>query len=180
MNKEKIEKDSTVTLLKCICENEKIATIRLVGGAVIDLLEGRVPKDYDLMCWYTDDREKLVKHLNQFGFIFMYETATSKTYAKGKVKIQFLKTNLGGFDFTISTATYDLYKGDIEIDEECFEKKILIPTSFDDKKAALNSLSRLPHWIKKGYRIKNATYFSLLNCLNDSSITNIQRYPFQS
>lgn len=178
MKTDKIKENITVQLLKGICETEKVNNMQLVGGAIIDLLEGRVPKDYDIISQY--EKDKIRKGLKELGFIFMFETSTAQTFKRNSIKIQLLKTDLVGFDFTISKAQYNPKTDKLIIDQECFEKKMLIPSSFDNRKAVLNSLSRIPHWIKKGYTIKNATYFSLLNCLNDKEVTNIERYPFES
>lgn len=60
------------------------------------------------------------------------------------------------------------------LDETSFEKKILIPTekAWIEKKNALNSLRRIPHWRNKGYTINDTTYLSLLGVIGKSNNIN--------
>ena len=168
MNTSKLKEHKILKEIKVIFDQNKVTGMSLVGGAVIDILQGRVPKDYDFMCHYGEN--DAIKALKTNGFSFMYDTATSRTYAKGSVIIQLLKTERRKFDFTISKVSYNLEREILTIDQEAWENKVLIPNSYTNKEQVLNSLARIPHWIRKGFRIKNQTYFSLLNCLNTKAI----------
>lgn len=55
-----------------------------------------------------------------------------------------------------------------------FENKVLIPseTAWTEKKNALNSLRRIPHWRKKGYEISDVTYLSFLAVVGKNSNYN--------
>ncbi len=162
--KELFEKDP---LVKLILETEGMGSVELIGGAVIDILEGRKPKDYDFKPGYTPTTEKLELE-------YLYETKTAKTFkTKDGLTIQFLKTNSQDFDFTISQSKIRIdYKKQmtLEIDHISFDNKILIPTEFawKEKSKAINSLKRIPHWRKKGYIIADETYLSLLNVVGKS------------
>lgn len=137
----------------------------LVGGAVIDILYGKKPKDYD----FINIAPIVLSNLN---FKYFYETATAITYKRESdgVIIQRLKTSIDVFDFKISRSKiigdneYSEYSLDIDIDADSYLNKLLIPQSYEPQ-AALNSLMRIPHWRKKGYEIHDMTYYSLLKAV---------------
>jgi len=178
MNTTKLTEHKIIKELKDIFLTADNVTVKLVGGAVVDILEGRVPKDYDLLVPYNKSRAMVALMIN--GFDFKYKTATSETFKRGDVVVQIIFSSPSDFDFTISSSTYVLNTGEITIDEISFKNKTLIPNIFTDRKAALNSLSRIPHWVAKGYTINNATYFSLLNCLNDKVVPYVSELPHKS
>tara|TARA_R110000868_G_scaffold74337_13_gene215046 strand:+ start:27465 stop:28001 length:537 start_codon:yes stop_codon:yes gene_type:complete len=178
MNTDKLKNNKVIKELNEIFITVNNTTVKLIGGAVIDILEGRVPKDYDIIVPYN--RSKVVVALMINGFDFKYTTATSETFKKGDVVVQILCSQPSDFDFTISSSQYVFNTGELTIDEISFKNKTLIPNVFNDKKAALNSLSRIPHWMAKGYTIKNETYFSLLNCLNDKVVPYVSELPHRS
>lgn len=164
-NEEKLQKDPLITLL---VENKINST--LTGGCIIDILEDRKPKDYDFR--YISDMD-----LQKVGATYMYETKTAKTFKTKKFVIQVLKTLKEDFDFKISTVELKIsfnYPVAITIDDVSFNNKMLIPQekSFIEKKNALNSLRRIPHWRRKGYNIADETYMSLLNVVGKSSSNN--------
>lgn len=139
---------------------DRYSVFKLVGGAVVDILEGKEPKDWDFT---TMGPEPLL----DAGFEHQYTTKTAATYKKENITVQILTTNPNDFEFKISQAQYEITKQKLEIDEQSFKHKTLIPTSFEPQ-SALNSLRRIPHWIKKGYRIHELTYQSLLNSVAGS------------
>lgn len=134
----------------------------LTGGAILDIAEGKEPKDFDIL---NADRAKFIIS----GFIFAGETKTATTLIKGDLIIQLLKTIPDNFDYTISQGKYDFRTEKlIDFDELSYNSKILIPTrvAFENKENALNSLQRLPHWQKKGFRLPDTTYQSLLGVIS--------------
>jgi hypothetical protein len=146
--------------VKLLLETEGLGSISIIGGAVIDILEGREVKDYDLIGFSPSQVEKL-------GLTYSHETKTATTYIKDSLIIQALKTQKEDFDFKISQATLTVdYRKTISlnIDDSSFKNKMLIPCDrcWTEKKNALNSLQRIPHWRKKGYIINDITYLSLL------------------
>ena len=60
------------------------------------------------------------------------------------------------------------------LDETSFNNKTLIPTqkAWTEKKNALNSLRRIPHWKNKGYEINDVTYLSLLSVVGKGNNYN--------
>jgi hypothetical protein len=171
METTKFKENHVITFLVGLQKQHGLGYISLVGGATIDILDGRTPKDYDLI---VHNSHEVGKALLVNGYVLKFETATAITYVKDKTIIQLLKTHVGDFDFIISQAEYIIARDTISINEEHYRRKLLIPCNFENKKYVLNSLYRLPHWIKKGYRIDNATYYSMLNALNnklDNTVT---------
>lgn len=157
-------------LIKVILEVEKTSTINFIGGAVIDILEGRKVKDYDLT--YITDSD-----LKTLGFEYCYETKTAKTYKKGDIILQKLKTASEDFDFKISQTALSVTHTknfDLQICENSFNKKILIPCdkAWTEPKNALNSLRRIPHYKNKGYTIDDITYLSLLSVVGRNNNKN--------
>jgi len=148
-------------LIKILLETEGLNSVKLVGGAVSDILEGRVPKDYDFEFNYFPDVDKL-------GLEYQYETKTAKTFKKEDLIIQQLKTTIAEFDFKISQSVLSIpnsKKIGLTLDKNSFDNKVLIPTDicWIEKKKALNALRRVVHWRNKGYTISDMTYLSLLS-----------------
>lgn len=144
-----------------VFKEDRYSSNILVGGAIIDILEGRKPKDFDLI---GGNAKTLIK----YGFVLQHETSTASTFRKGNMVVQKLKTRIQDFDFKISQSEFDLIKKTLKIDEHSFLTKELIPVSFE-RKPAINSLRRIPHWEEKGYKMKKITYLSLLNSATKSN-----------
>ena len=158
--KEKIKAND---IIRMISESLPNKNCYLVGGAIIDILEGRKPKDYDITNFYSFNR------LKEKGFIFICETKTAYTYTFNGFMIQFLKTTVENFEYKISQSKYKMDGTSLIIDKLSFENKTLIPTTFTNTKIAKECLFRIPHWQNKGYNIHPMTYLSLLNiALNDT------------
>lgn len=147
-----------------------VSNIKLVGGAVVDILEGRKPKDYDFFSLTLTEATKL-------GFKYSHDSKTATTYLKDDLVIQVLKTGIEDFDFKISQSQLSFNyqkKLSLNIDEISFDNKVLIPAnkSWLEKKNALNSLRRILHWRSKGYTINDVTYLSLLSVVGKNNNYN--------
>jgi len=151
---EKIQSDSVIIMFSDILKT-KYYYPKLVGGAIVDILEGKKPKDYDFIGLNKKDI------LNN-GFEFKFATKTAETYQKDDIIVQILTTSIESFDYKISQTAYAFHSKELEIDCHSFINKDLAPVCFEPKQA-LNSLRRLPHWKNKGYSINDNTYHSLLN-----------------
>ena len=163
---EKIKNHEAVKLFKKITgEQFYNSSFCLVGGAIIDILEDRKPKDYD----FLGHTEGVINKFIDEGFEYCYETKSAITLRKSGYIVQFLKTLSSSFDFKISQAKYSFKSEKLTIDKLSFSKKILIPVSFDDRRSALSALIRVPHWKRKGYEIHDMTYLSLLGLLGGKS-----------
>lgn len=136
----------------------------LIGGAVIDIINDKPPKDYD----FIGGSDSIKKIFKDNGFDFICSTNSADTYSKGDIVVQFLNTPLENFDFKISQSRIRISgkTNEFIIDEDSLNKKQLIPVDFKTKRNALNSLRRIPHWKKKGYEIHDLTYLSLLNVVS--------------
>ena len=139
-----------------------LTNVYLTGGAVIDIMDGVTPKDYDL---YSTSPGEVKKKLEDAGCEWVKESDYSITYVKGVITIQLLKesdkSKLG--EFSISRSMFHLNKGTLEIDEDSYINDALVPIGIKDVDKAMNCLSRIPHWNKKGYTLSDDLYFSLLN-----------------
>jgi hypothetical protein len=149
---------------------QNVININLVGGAVIDILEGRKVKDYDFFNLTSVGAEKL-------GFKYSHDSKTATTYIKDNFTIQVLKVDINDFDFKISMAKLSWNyqkKLSLDLDETSFNNKTLIPPqkAWTEKKNALNSLRRIPHWQNKGYEINDVTYLSLLSVVGKGNNYN--------
>lgn len=153
-----------------VSKDFRYASINLVGGAVVDLLEGRKPKDYDLKCNIISSEIDFAKKL---GLKYKWDTKVATTYEREGIIVQFLKTDIKDFDFKISQSKLEFgTKQNLIVDNVSFENKILIPVNFTDRYRILNALKRKVHWEKKGYRMEDQTYLSLLNALDNRTNTN--------
>lgn len=161
MQKEKFENNLVLKLFK---EGFGEAYPQLVGGAVIDILEDRVPKDYDFI--FTNIlKEKLDKVAE-----FQYVSQTSYTYKYNDFIIQLLVKDVANFPFLIEKFIYKIQTNSLEnLDEVSFKSKGLIPSAivgelddYSKSKSATEALMRIPHWQRKGYKINDVTYQTLI------------------
>ena len=158
--------------VKAVLELDENSSIQLIGGAVIDILEKRKPKDYDLIGYVSST---LLKDL---GLMYQYETKTAKTYRKEKLIVQILKTEKADFDFKISEAALTIHaktkRLTLSIDEQSFDNKMLIPCDrcWVERRNAMNTLHRIVHWAAKGYKINGVTYLSLLGVVAKNNNIN--------
>jgi len=159
---EKLKAHIIVKELRDMYMKEKYRNnLTFAGGAVLDIIEGREPKDFDFVEYSSVFEELLVT--NKYNFI--RETRSAITYQKDSTIIQLLKRGIHEFEYKISQASYDIVIERLSIHIPSYDNKILIPTSFS-KEIALDCLYRLPHWNKKGYQIDDITYKSLIDTLN--------------
>lgn len=163
MNKEKLENNLVLKMFK-----ERFGDVKpqLVGGAVIDILEDRVPKDYDFI--FSETLKKKLDEISEFKYV----SKTSFTYEYNGFLLQLLRKNKCNFPFTIEKSQYCINSGTITtLDMASFNNKTLIPTAmiggfvdgYCEVKSAREALLRIPHWVRKGYKINDITYFSLIN-----------------
>jgi len=167
---DKIQLFENIEFIKILKEKFKYTHIELVGGAIVDILENRTPKDYDIVGFNVSEFKKL----KDLGFEFKYDSKTATTFSFGDNIIQFLKTTKETFDYTISQGTYSLRDNNLIIDELSFNTKLLIPTihTWENKGKSLNALKRIVNYNKKGYTLPEETYISLLNNVSTKGGTN--------
>lgn len=162
---EKIKENESILFLRnIIVPANRLVNPRLVGGAIIDILEDRTPKDFDFVGLIKSNIDALV----DAGFVFIEDSASATTYKRNDMTVQVLKTSPIDFDFTISQASYSFREDDLKIDYNSFRNKTLIPVSYS-KFGAKNSLLRIPHWKNKGYSIGDKTFRSLVEASSSDS-----------
>jgi hypothetical protein len=176
MSKQKLEWRDKVScnpviqeLQKYVKEECRLYTVLLAGGAVVDILDGRTPKDYDII----GAPGALGSRLLAEGYEFLGDTSKASTYLKGTTIIQLLKVNsINDFEFTISQTSVNLRTLDLKINRDHYNSKELVPVKFTGQQG-YSALARIPHWMKKGYSIKEVTYHSLLR----NVVKSEERYP---
>lgn len=135
----------------------------LTGGAVYDVLKDRLVKDWDF-----EMSHKLKSKLDEIAE-FISSSSTATTYRYDGQIVQLLNKDKSAFPFTIEQSTYNITTNELKIDEASYKSGILIPTSnvyhTDDYRAIINCLRRAIHWKKKGMRLPDITYSSLLNLI---------------
>jgi len=142
--------------------------LELVGGAVVDIIDGREPKDYDMIGF----NDAVIAKFRAYGFVFQSETKTAITYQKFGLIVQFLQKSKEDFDFRISQTSWSFYHNKLTFDKESFDGKLLIPTSFTNKGLLINSLLRIPHWQNKGYNVPLPTYMSMVRAIGKATTPN--------
>jgi hypothetical protein len=136
----------------------------LIGGAVIDCMADKKPKDYDII---SNDRKTLAIFLiEQKGFDYAYSSTTADTFINNidKITLQILKTDSSKFDYTINKTRVCLKSDSIyNLDTLSLNSKKLIPTeySFNNRSGAINCLLRLKKMESKGYTLPKETKESL-------------------
>lgn len=185
---QKLQEDFTLTCIKnALTTGEKTQEATLTGGSIIDILEGREPKDYDFL--YTLSLKETIESCPDFKYICVSNTSLTYLFQNKKV-VQLLFRDINTFEYTISQATYTLNKGELKIDMTSFNQKVLIPTKavLPQKTCSLSifsqqskqqdecspyqiydALRRVPHYTKKGYTLPDITYQTLLSKLYNSS-----------
>jgi len=159
---DQLKEHPTILMFKEVLGEYKLYgnNLLLAGGAVVDILEGRKPKDFDFVKWKESD---LVK-FREAGFKHTYTTKSSITMEKEGIVVQFISFKLEQFGFKIEQSTYDIIKGNLTIDEDSFTNKVLVPVNFDLFQNLRSAAFRIPHWVGKGYHIPDITYLSLMSC----------------
>ncbi|HLS53746.1 MAG TPA: hypothetical protein VK031_07220, partial [Tissierellaceae bacterium] len=117
-------------LKESIISMSKSPHAHLVGGAVVDILEGREPKDYDFNVSFCG--KGWVKINENPDFKFLYNSATAITYLfKGKYVVQILEKQSEYFPFFIEKFKYNIVTETMvtpnPFTEVSFNSKKLIP-----------------------------------------------------
>jgi len=155
------------TVIKLLQDNWNYGSFELCAGAIISIIKGEHPKDYDLLeCSYRS-----IKDIDTISFID--SSSTAETYYIGSVNatIQLLKKERKDFEYTASQMYAKIKKDKITLHNyeiPTFESLKLIPVSYT-KQNATNCLLRLPHWERKGFKIPEKTYISLVRAATKSN-----------
>lgn len=173
----KFERNLVVSNLRELFEPMQV---KLVGGAVLDILNGDRPKDYDLMMIGNLPMEEVVQRLVLKGAEFIMESKFAYTFsisdpafngiASKKLSIQIIKrTSILEFPFRIQGCSFNLKTGKLYIDRDYY-LKLLTPNNFTCKTKALEQLAITPKYISKGYTIKNCVWESVVSVATGSNV----------
>lgn len=164
MSEKKTTKSEIIEKLK---ENQVIKDFSdhyITGGAIIDIAEGRIPKDYDFII--KEEEDEFVNKCIELDYELVSKTMSAITFKKGKTIVQGIFKDSEEFEYEISRVRFK-YTNDFldRFDEASFLSKVLIPTDYSFKNP-YNALLRVPHWQRKGYKLPDKTYLSLLSAMN--------------
>lgn len=175
MNRELLDNNAVLNIFREELSNT--VEVILTGGAVVDILENRVPKDYDFK--YNSFLKLKLDEVATFKYI----SNTAITYDLKGYTIQLLRRKPEDFAFTIEQGEYEIISKNLKhFDEQSFKTKKLVPTTLsnkfpkgffergrevNEKTSATESLMRLPHWKKKGYEIDDLTYYTLIKLVSN-------------
>ena len=171
---EKIRIHSVVSQLCSIFE-EYNGAVCLTGGAIIDILSSRTPKDYDLIVNRGVNYKYLISFLLTIPekFIFVCTTKYATTFKfkaeHGTHVVQVLHHGVEQFDFTISQGQFAFQTKLVRVfsglfDNFSFKRKELFPVSYDPK-SLLNCLCRVTKYKQKGFTMSDVTFDSVVNTL---------------
>jgi len=153
----KIEEDKVIRILSAEAKRLKVcSSLKLTGGAIVDILDGRTPKDYDFIVRESGELyQKLLKYLAAApSWEFLYNTSTSYTFKfKGEYIVQFLTTDTSLFQFEIERGIYCIKNSKLEtFDHIGYKRKTLIVNKEVTQERS-QFKKRIRHWSKKRYTL---------------------------
>ena len=164
----KLENHPILKSFKEICTDNYL---KLTGGAIIDIMDGRKPKDYDFIGTSDNHQQMFV----DAGYKLYSDTRTAITYKNDGITVQFLKTQVKDFDYTLSQGEFNIKLAKLyNFDWISYDSRVLRCSDLANEKIVYDALMRLPHWYSKGFRVSNVSYKSMLrfvkNPPNDYSL----------
>lgn len=170
-------------LKKLLEDNNFCDSFFLTGGAVIDILEDREPKDFDIVST-SSLNNILTKSQEVPDLKLIYTSRTAITFLfKHKHIIQVLKKSTEDFKFTIEKSMYSIKKEKlIDFCYHSFLSKNLIPndTPFEEGSVTKKNFKiRLEKWKSKGYKIHKKTEMSYLKWARSTSLVQIIKEYFR-
>lgn len=158
---EKYEKILSEDLFLKTIKEENLSNLTLTGGAVVDILSERTPKDYDFI--HSNVIEDEMNKSDKFKLL--YTSITAITYEFLGKKVQLLYKNPVDYPYTIEQSKYNIDTGQLDFfASDSFEQKLLVPNKevYKSRAIARNVIKRLLHWQGKGYNIHPITFASVV------------------
>lgn len=156
-----LKEDLFLNLLRAELDLEKTRmSVNLTGGAVVDILRGVKPKDYELL--HHVSLENALRKNSTFKL--EYVTKSAVTFSFNNTIIQLIYKSPTQFPYTIEKGQYSLTSQKlVDFDSNSFEDMLLVPTqnAFDDKYTARCAVQRLLHHQRKGWNIPEITFQSI-------------------
>jgi len=141
-------------------------TLMLTGGAIVDILRGKTPKDYDFV---KAEKRNFPKDIH-----FIRNSATADTYGLRGMEVQLLVKERVMFPYTVNQSYVSISSKCLSISiDDSFYDKILRPVSFKPKRA-VECLMTYPKMRDKGFILPDLTYYSLVNAT--SQFQNIRTH----
>lgn len=156
-----LKEDLFLNMLRTELDLEKSRmSVNITGGAVVDILRGVKPKDYDIL--HHTSLENLLRENSKFKL--EYVTKSAVTFSFGNSIIQLIYKPPTNFPYTIEKGQYSLTSQKLSnFDSSSFETKLLIPSqnAFEDKHTARCAIQRLLHHQHKGWNLPDITFQSV-------------------
>jgi len=114
------------------------------------------------------------KHRAQVEIESLFEDKDEKTVADIRIRLNIILGELHSNSYNWGKRNGMYKSASLLLDFAEKENKMLIPCekAWIERKNALNSLRRIPHWKSKGYSINDITYLSLLGVVSRNSNIN--------
>lgn len=163
--------------IKVLAELTKEVDLLLTGGAVLDILNGVEPKDYDFFPSSFFNTDYLLNALYERGAELQYTSKTAYTFNYKRLTVQVLKTHVDEFDYTINASQINLHNKHIaKFDMVSYMSGILIPTehSFQKGYKSVECIKRLPKMQERGFSLPIITERTLKR--NYSFLTYLLTY----
>lgn len=160
---------------------KEACSLKLTGGAVIDILEGRKPKDYDFININKNELERFYLKVPDLKFLYSSKSANTFLY-KDKYILQSLNSDIEDFPFTIEQSSFDLKKGKLErFSTMSYFSKTLIPNDgrfqgrvITDK----NFKARIKKWEGKGFKMPDITKKSYMSFTKSTGVIALIKKVF--
>lgn len=152
--------------------------VRLMGGAILSLINLSTPNDYDLYFGKSIDRMQLKSMITNYNilkqkkFYLLYESQSSITYKFGKNKFQFIfldhlmnisvRELFEEVDFTVCQCLYSFNEECFYISNKFAHDELYRNITFNHKtKYPISSLFRVEKYKNKGYRLETRELLKL-------------------
>lgn len=158
-----------------ICEKEKESKrVFLTGGAVVDIIDGREPKDYDILYHCCNTIIERVSKNDKFRLL--YTSRTSITFLfKGKYKVQLLRSKQDEFPFENDKILFrmdGIITGGTMFAKDILDHRLIIVNDDRMNYGISRKLfkARVKKWESKGYKMHPITYKSYIRMTKHKSI----------
>lgn len=174
----KILNHKVVEKLKRIATDKK-RYLSLVGGGIISILDGKEPKDFDLLIGNSAPIEQVARDLEDAGLTYVMETKFAYTFrmknpirtkgSRPELTVQIIKRrSVEEFPFKVQRSRVTLYNGttkpkaaDVYIDPDYY-RKLITPIEYRDRRRCIEALLVVPKYIEKGFTMHRLVYEDLV------------------
>lgn len=161
-------------LMEICKKHSHTKSIFLTGGAVVDIIDGREPKDYDIT--YTCCHAIVERVSDNKNFRLLYTSRTSITFLfKGKHKVQLLRRKMDEFPFENDKILFrmdGIITGGTMFAKDILDNRLIVVNDDRMNYGISRKLfkARVKKWESKGYNIHPISYKSYLRMTKHKSI----------